>query len=1206
MKKGFYYILALIVVSLFWSCSTKKNTKANRFYHAFNSRYNIYFNGKTSFDEALLSMQNGYKESYSDMILMYPISAQPKDKQTTGGPFDRAIEKSNKAIKLHSIKAKPPKKPGWRNDPKQRAWQEQEEYNPFLKKCWLMMGQAQFYNADFLQASATFSYIARHYAHDEEVVAEARLWQARCYSEMDWFYEAEDILGKLNTNGIPRKNLNQYATVYADYLVKSKQYEEAVPYFKTAIKAEKNRRQRTRMKYLLGQIYADQEQNGLAYQMFGQVIKANPPYELEFAARIRQTEVFTGGNFQKVVKMLQRMAKSDKNKDLLDQVYYALGNVYLSREDTVNAIRNYELGVEKSTQNGLDKAICQIKLGDLYFQKRDYVKAQPNFSGALAGIQKEYKDYERVSKLSAILDELVVHVEAVHLQDSLQTLAKMPEAERLAVIDKIIEQVKKEEEEAKALAKKEAYLAEQEAKGTGIDRPGTETGGITLPTTSGGSSFYFYNPQAVAQGKTAFQRKWGRRTLEDNWRRRKKEMSTFNEEMANGEEAAIDSVALGPDGLPIADGSLEAGLEPVAADDPKTREYYIQQLPLTPEDIEASNIIIEDGLYNMAMIYKDKLEDIPLATEAFEELERRFPGHNHLLESYYQVYLMALRSGNTVLATEYKNKLINVFPESDYAIAIADPNYEYNIRMMDVMQDSIYQATYSSYLAEDTVAVRRNFRDVSAKYPLADLLPKFMFLDALTYVQAGDAEGFKNALKALVEKYPSADVTELAGEMLKGVLRGRLMVQGGVRGMTWNLRFGVGDDGTLSAADSARTFTAEPNTAYRMLLMYPTGTLDRNQLLFAVAAYNFANFMVKEFDLNFEEAGPMSMLTIHGFFNLDEILHYYKMIYGKDGYATALDKNVAILPISEDNYETLMRGKTLEEYIEFFQENFGEAAPELAARWKARMTAEQIKEEDAKAEAEKAEAEAGEIGEAEENIPEETPAIQPEEEQPAKRTVRPKEQQQQQQVVEPPVEQQAVKDTVPVELPPVDIDTTIVRQEEVIVKDTATSAPSDTVPSVVAPVEQPKELTLKEIEELRKREAAEEAARKEEVRKAFEAQQKAEKELQEKKAKENEELLKKQKAEEEALLKAKADREKQLEQERKAKLKQIEAERKAKLKAREELRKQKERDYKERLKQKEKERKQKEREYQEKLKAKEKARREAQKAKEAAAKAKRR
>ncbi|MFQ6928137.1 MAG: hypothetical protein ACLRS8_08990 [Parabacteroides merdae] len=118
---------------------------------------------------------------------------------------------------------------------------------------------------------------------------------------------------------------------------------------------------------------------------------------------------------------------------------------------------------------------------------------------------------------------------------------------------------------------------------------------------------------------------------------------------------------------------------------------------------------------------------------------------------------------------------------------------------------------------------------------------------------------------------------------------------------------------------------------------------------------------------------------------LDEILHYYKMIYGADGYATALDKNVAILPISDDNYETLMRGKTLEEYVEFFQENFGEAVPELAARWKARMAAEQIKEEEAKAE----EAEAQDS----ENIPEEKP-------EPVKKTVRPKEQRQQQAVEE--------------------------------------------------------------------------------------------------------------------------------------------------------------------------------------------------------------
>ena len=158
-----------------------------------------------------------------------------------------------------------------------------------------------------------------------------------------------------------------------------------------------------------------------------------------------------------------------------------------------------------------------------------------------------------------------------------------------------------------------------------------------------------------------------------------------------------------------------------------------------------------------------------------------------------------------------------------------------------------------------------------------------MFLDALTYVQAGDPEGFKQALKALLDKYPSEDVSELAGEMLKGVLRGRQMVQGGVTGMTWNLRFGTGEDGSLSAADSARVFKADKNVPYRMVMIYPTGTIDRNLLMFSVAAYNFANFMVKQLDMTFEEAGMMSVFVLSGFYNFDEVWHYYKMIYGEEG-----------------------------------------------------------------------------------------------------------------------------------------------------------------------------------------------------------------------------------------------------------------------------------------------------------------------------------
>ena len=935
MKKRLYPVF-LIVGLVLLACSTQKNTSTNRRFHAFTARYNTYFNGKTSFDEQLALLHTGYKENYTEQILMFPVSAQPKDKQETGGVFDRAIEKGNKAIKQHSIQKKPTRTAGWQNSPKLVAMQEKNEYNPFLKYCWMLVAQGQFYNADFLQASATFSYITRHYGDDKQMVAEAKLWQARCYAEMNWLHEAGTLLDNLTQNGIPEANQKQYDRFYADYLIKAGEFEQAVPYLQKTVKTEKNKLQRTRMRYLLGQLYTGLGQQEEAYRIFRQVASANPPYELEFAARIRQTEVIPSANYQQVLKMLSRMAKNPKNKDFLDQVYYAVGNVYLNREDTVNAITNYALAIEKSTMHGLDKAICQIRLGDIYFTQQDYVNAQPCFSGAMAGIQKEYKDYERVSRLSAVLDELVVYVEAVHLQDSLQVLAKMPETELHALIDKMIEDLKKKEEEEKKEAEREQYLAQQGSYGSGImQRQGMAVSPVMLPAGSGESSFYFYNPTTVAQGKTQFQNNWGRRALEDNWRRRNKVMSMIDP--LSGDVAVSDTLLLDEFGMPITTvDSLQLLMDSLASD-PKSREYYLQQIPFSDDDLESSNVIIADGLFNMGMIYKDKLEDMTLSIEAFEELERRFPENKYRMDCYYHSFLMALRYKDELLGEKYKQKLISTFPESDYAMAVADPNYEYNIRMMSSVQDSLYEATYNLYLAGDTSAVRRNYEQFSRTYPLSELIPKFMFLNALTYVQAGDADGFKDALSLLVEKYPRADVTELANEMLKGLLRGRTLVQGDFTGMAWNMRFGLRGDGTLSEADSALVFVDEPTSAHQMMLFYRTGSIDRNQLLYAVAAFNFANFEVKTFDMAFDEIASFTIMSISGFNSITEILAYVQMIYGAEGYAVTFDRAVTFIPISEKNTYTLLHGKTLEEYMNFFIEQYGDKAAGLITRWRIQM-----------------------------------------------------------------------------------------------------------------------------------------------------------------------------------------------------------------------------------------------------------------------------
>jgi len=675
------------------SCTSSKNTSGTRWYHAFNTRYNIYFNGNEAFNETYKSQLETYTENYSEIIMMHPVSALPKDKEKSGGPFDKSIEKAVKAIKLHSIQTKPERDGGKRNDPDYKAFMKRTEFNPFLHNAWMMMAKSQFYNGDFLEAASTFSYISRLYEAQAEVAIPAKIWKARCYSEIGWFYDAEDILSKINNEQLPKKQIDWYATVYADFLIKQKKYADAVPYMKIAVKAEKNKLQRSREKYLLGQMYAATEQKGMAYKTFGEVVSSTAPYVLELNARIRQTEVYPGGDIKKMTKKLNKMAKSSKNKEYLDQVYYALGNVYMTVPDTTKALESYELGSEKSTRNGIDKAMNQIQLGDIYFDMRKYVKAQPNYSDALGQLKKEDEAYPRVSKRSEVLDALVVHYEAVELQDSLQRLSKMTEEERLKVVEKIIEDLKKKEKEEQEKAEQAEYQEQRQQLQSQQKQTAKKTNPppAVMPPSDG--SFYFYNQQAIANGKNAFQQKWGRRKLEDDWRRRNKtnlisdtaeETELVAETDTLQTEQVVDTESLETD-------SLSAGTEKTLSEDLYDPQFYLQQIPVTEEDIEASNLIIQDGLYNMGVIYKEMLEDTDLAIETLELLNSRFPENENKMNVYYHIYLIYWKLNDMEMANIYKNKIRTEFPESDLAIAMADPDYEYNQKMMDVVQDSLYR-----------------------------------------------------------------------------------------------------------------------------------------------------------------------------------------------------------------------------------------------------------------------------------------------------------------------------------------------------------------------------------------------------------------------------------------------------------------------------------------------------------------------------------
>ena len=918
MRRRYTYSLVILLVLLMLSAcgSTKVNTAQSRFYQAFVTRFNVYHNGHEAYKEGVSAQEKSHKDNYMEIIPLFPISKE-STRSAGGGNFDKAIEKSQKAIKLHSIKQKPKKKAGRTLTEEDKLWYAKKEYNPFLHNAWMLMGKAQFHKGEFLEAASTFSYITRLYSEDPKIVAEARMRMAQCYAELEWNYEADNLLAQVGRDSIPYQLAEEYDAIMASHLLRQERFDEALPYLERAVKRPgRTKKQKTREYYLLGQIHKHLGNKQQAYEAFDKAIKQNPPYELEFNARIQQTETVSGSNAPKMLKTLKRMGKDPNNKDYLDQVHYAMGNIHLAQRDTVNAVKEYEEGAKLSTRNGIEKGILLLQLGQIYWDQAKYVDAQRCYGEAIGLVDKEHKDYDMVNLRSTILDELVEHTVAIDLQDSLQHLATLPEAELNKVIENIIaevirqeEEAKKAEEEAALMAQREEALGAAQAKGPQMNTPGA--------TNTNDKSWYFYNTQLVAQGKKDFQQKWGRRKLEDNWRRANK--SVLADEIYEGVNYDEEEEELTEGTDSIASDSTAVALPDSLVTDPHDPMYYLQQIPFSEEQMAESNAILQEALFSAGIIYKDKFEDFGLAERTLNRLNTQFPDFDRTDELYYNMYLMYSRWKRWDDAERYRQLLLTEFPYSDYTLTISDPDYAINAIYGKHIEDSLYAATYTAYMDGRHSEVESNATLSGEKYPLGTHRPKFMFLNAMSDLQQGDQSSFLDQLKEIVSKYPQNEISELAGLIAQGLQEGRLLTSSTL-GSIWSHRLAT--SGEAAVADSLRQpFSTERLAPYNFVLAFEEGTLNENQLLFEVARYNFGKFMVRNFDISITKQGGIGMLHVKGLMSFDEAYQYMHTLYADPTMATKLSGIRALL-ISDENMVLLLKYYSIDEYAQFYEQNF--------------------------------------------------------------------------------------------------------------------------------------------------------------------------------------------------------------------------------------------------------------------------------------------
>lgn len=888
------------------SCGTNKNTAGSRAWQAFNTRYNVYYNGKTHYDEQLKEMEAGYQDDYSRRVLIHPAEARADQKAPQpSGDFKRTIEKMQKAIQLHSIKKKPAKKKG---TPKEKAFRARDEFNPFLHNAWMTMGRGQYMNGDFLGAAATFFYISKHFKWLPATVTEARIWTALSYLAMGWDYEAENALHPVKEKDLVNANLkNLYSLAQADYYLRTEEWEQAVKPLRYAASHARGS-QKNRLWFLLGQTYSQLGQRKDAYTAFKKAGSgASTDYRVKFNARIKQSEVFQGNNIKGEVRSLKAMTRYARNSEYLDQIYYAIGNLYLSRRDTADAVKNYILAVNKSTRNGIDKALAQLALGNIYFMQGDYVKAQPCYSEAIPQLPETYPDYKNLKKRSDVLDELATYAGNVHLQDSLLTLSKMTPEEQRKVCQKIVDELIKREKEEAEEARRQEYLAEQEGREDGIKR--NEATPTVINNTD--KSWYFYNTTTKNQGKNEFVRRWGTRKNEDDWRRRNKTSFSMEEPVdddsinENSEVTATDSIA-----------DPEAAKKAQEASDPHNVEFYLSQIPKTPEDIQTCNDVIQEGLYNMGIILKDKLEDFPASRKEFNELLTRYPDNIYRLDVYYNMYLMAVRSGLTAEAEKWRTLILSDFADSPYGQAMKDPHYFDNLRKMNQVQEGMYQDAYDAYLADSNARVHSITEKMEQDFPLSKILPKFVFIDALSYLTEENPEKFKERITMLLEKWPDTDMTDMAGGIMRGLREGRKLHAGisNSRGILWEMR--LSNDSTPIGADGQpANFERNPDSPQYLVLAFARDSVNANLLLYDVARFNFSSFVVKDFDLEPLSFGNVGLLVIKGFGNVKQVDHYRNVMAEKK---FSLPAGVRPIRISKPNFELLLReGRSFEEYFRF-------------------------------------------------------------------------------------------------------------------------------------------------------------------------------------------------------------------------------------------------------------------------------------------------
>jgi len=868
----------LVLTVMMFSCSTKKNTPFRRTFHNLNTHYNGYWNGRESFRQGVNELEFNARENYS-FVLPVVYYGDKQEAASLAPYMDKAIEKASIMIQRHSMVF------------------DKKEQVKWIDDCYLLIGQAYFYKKEYLKARRTFEYVTKTYT--PAIGAEAQLWMIRAYNQMGEFEKSLTLLQQLqpliDQHQVPVSVIRLFPLVYAEYYLMQDRYAESKKHLENAIIFNRNRDLKTRLTYILAQIYQQEGDLELATEYFGRVIKRNPGYEMSFNARINLAQSYDAekGNKSMVLKQLNKLLNDPKNEDYNDQIYYALAEIARRDKDTALFKENLIRSVASSTDNNYQRSKSSLELAGIYFNAQDYPNAQAYYDTAMQSIPDDYPNIITLRKTTSMLTELVENLVEVQTQDSLQRLAALPETERMAVISKLIKKIE-EEERRRAEAERQRQQQVMQARMDQMqnrqmqNRPGM-----------GGASWYFYNPQTVSFGMTEFQKRWGDRELEDLWRLSNKFVVDFGS-FPDEEGAVADS---------LASDTIKRAV------DPKDPQTYLQDIPLTEEQMKASDKKIENALFNAGFIYYEGLNDIAESIQCFQQLIERYPQSDNRLLSLYMLYKLSNDSGEGALAERYKNRILTEFPDTDYAKIIRDP--EYNKTLLDALNKkaALYRETYMAYKDGMHSLVFIYANDGINNYPEDEFTPKFKYLKAMAFGAKQQQDSLVAGLQEIVLKYPNSDVTPLAQNILLQMFNPDLVL-GEEKEVT--------DTIAQEVKELAELYKYNPESQHFYVLVVDGSKINVNATKVKVSDFNSKFYQLDKLSVSSVILqDKMQMITVSSFAGATEALNFMESIVSNEYVFSQLSTSGYFhFVISAVNYPVFYKNKNLDAYLMFYNQNY--------------------------------------------------------------------------------------------------------------------------------------------------------------------------------------------------------------------------------------------------------------------------------------------